>query len=63
MKKEAKTLTVLRLKLIPDDVRISIGDEGVYSPEELIIHVNKEDKIGKKVIKIESEYLKFLEQQ
>ena len=55
-----KKIAIDRLELIPEDVKVSICSQGVYSKEELIEHVKKEDRIGKKLIKIISEYIKFI---
>jgi len=53
---ETKAKVIERIKCIPKDVKISIDLNGIYSPEEIIEHINSKDEIGKKIIQIESEY-------
>ena len=55
--KDIKELVIARLEALPSNKRISIGSEGSFSKDELINHINKEDKIGKKIIQIEMEFL------
>jgi len=60
--KELKELIVARLEVLPSDVRISIGSLGSFTRDELITHVKKNDKIGKKITEVELEYLKLLKE-
>mgnify|MGYP001559970151 CR=1 FL=1 len=57
---EIKNLVIARLEVLPRDKKISIGSEGSFSKDELIQHINQEDKIGKKIIEIEMEFLTSL---
>jgi len=57
MDKEVKKLVIARLKTMPSNLRISIGNS-VYSKEELIEKVEKEDEIGKLIVKVQLNYLK-----
>jgi len=52
-----------RIRAIPKDIKISINPSGIYSPDEILEHIEKHDEIGKKIIKIESEYFKFLKER
>lgn len=55
---EIKKLVIIRLETsLPSDKKISIGSSGEFTKEELIDHVKKGDAIGKKVVKIELEFL------
>ena len=60
--KALKELVVARLEVLPSDVRISIGSLGSFTRDELITHVKKNDKIGKKITEVELEYLKLLKE-
>jgi len=60
--KELQELIIARLEVLPGDVRISIGSLGNFSRDELITHVKKDDKVGKKIVEIELEYLKLLKE-
>ena len=59
---EAKQIVIARLEVLPKDKKISIGGEGSFSRDELIEHVNKEDKIGKKIIEVEMDFLRSLKE-
>jgi len=61
MTKDIKNLVIARLKVIPDNLKLSIGG-GEYSKDELIKHVEQGDEIGKKIIEIEMSYLRSLKE-
>lgn len=58
---DLKNLVVSRLELLSPNKKFFIGShkEG-FTKEDLIEHVEKEDEIGKKVIKMEMTFLKAL---
>lgn len=58
--KEIKELVKARLSVLPQSVNISIGMDGAFSRNELIEHVEKEDKIGEKIIQVDMEFLRAL---
>ena len=61
MTKDTKNLVIARLKVIPDNLKLSIsGSE--YTKDELIKHVEQGDEIGKKIIEIEMDYLRSLKE-
>jgi len=60
--KGLQELIIARLEVLPTDARISIGSLGNFTRDELIIHVKKNDKIGKKITEVELEYLKLLKE-
>ena len=57
---DIKQLVILRLETLPSDKKISIGSYGDFRKEELIVHVEKEDEIGKKMVEIEIGFLRAL---
>jgi len=57
---EIKEIVIARLDVLPIDRKISIGNEGTFSKEELINHVESEDRIGRKIIEIQLTYLQSL---
>ncbi len=57
---EIKQLIIERLRRIPSGKKISIGADGDFTGEELIKLVEKDDKIGDKVIEMQLEYLRSL---
>lgn len=59
---DIKELVKARLSVLPKDVNISIGSDGTYNREELIKHVEAGDEIGKKIVKIDMEFLQALKE-
>ncbi len=59
---EIKKLVIARLEAIPKNKRISIGNYGEFSKEELIEGVKSGSEIGKKIIEVELEFLRALKQ-
>ncbi len=59
---DIRKLVVARLRLLSNDGKISMGLEAAFSREELINHVNNDDKIGKKIVQIQLEYLQSLKE-
>ena len=57
-----KELVIARLDTLPSDQKISIGNSGEFTKEEIIQHVKKEDNIGKKMIEIEMEFLRAIKE-
>ena len=53
-------LVVSRLQTMPENLAISIGSAGTFKKKDLIKHVKKSDPIGKKIIKVELDYLRSL---
>ena len=53
-------LVIARLKTIPSNVELSVGNEGSFSIDELIEKVRKQDDIGKKMIEMQLAYLRSL---
>lgn len=56
--KEIRQLVVERIKVLSMGRKISIGNEGSYSKEELIDHVKKGDKVGEKIVEVQLHYLR-----
>lgn len=57
---EIRKLVVARLNVISPDTIKCIGNEGSFSRDQLIEHVQLGDKIGKTVERIEMEWLRAL---
>lgn len=57
---EIRKLVVERLKKLSSNKRLSIGSEGEFTREQLIKNVEENSEIGKKIIKIQLEYLQAL---
>ncbi len=57
---EIRKLVLARLSTVSSETMKSIGDEGVFTRDELIAHVKAGDKIGKTMQDIEMEWLRAL---
>jgi hypothetical protein len=53
-----KKIVLMNLETMPLNYRLSIGNEGFFDRNQLIEHVNKNDKIGKQILDSE---LKFMQ--
>ena len=59
---EIRKLVVARLRTLSSNKRISIGEDGEFGKEELIKRVQSNDRIGKKIAKIQLQYLRSLKE-
>lgn len=57
---EIRNLVIARLSVLSSGTIKSIGDEGVFSRDELIQHVKNGDKIGQTIQEIEMEWLRAM---
>jgi len=55
-----QALVIARLETMPENLAISIGKDGNFNKKDLIKHVKKADAIGKKMVKVELNYLRSL---
>jgi len=55
---EIKELVITRLKTMPANIKMSVGSYGIFSKNELIESVRKENEVGKLVIEMQLKYLK-----
>ncbi|PIU34859.1 hypothetical protein COT03_01785 [Candidatus Shapirobacteria bacterium CG07_land_8_20_14_0_80_39_18] len=58
--REIRQLIIERIKTLSPGRKISIGKEGDFSKEELIKHIQKGDKIGEKITKVQLSYLRSM---
>lgn len=57
---EVRRLIIERLRVTPPDLSISIGADENYTQRQLIDHIKKGDKVGKKISEIELNYLRTI---
>jgi hypothetical protein len=53
-----KELIKARLEEMPSHIKLSIGNSGPFSKDELIEHVEKDDEIGETIIDMELNYMR-----
>ncbi len=59
---DIKELVIARLETLPPDRKLSIGNFGEFTKEELIQHVKGDDAIGHKMVEIEMEFLRAIKE-
>ena len=62
MNPEITELVIARLETLPSNLKMSIGNYGEFTKEELIEHVKKGDQIGNKLVEIELEFLRAMKE-
>lgn len=55
-----KEIVLIRIEAMPQNYKLSVGNEGVFSKEDLIKHVSQMDSIGKQIVESEHRFLKAL---
>jgi hypothetical protein len=58
--KELKKLVLMRLEMMPSNLNINMGEEGILNKEKLISHVKKDDSLGKKIIEMQLKYMQAM---
>jgi len=58
MDEELKKLVIMRLQSWPSDVKIAFGSGEDLSRDDLIMHVEKEDGLGKNIVEMQMKYLR-----
>lgn len=57
---ELKKIVLWRLETIPPNFKLSVGNEGTFTKEELKNHIEKEDEIGVLFAKMQLNFMKAL---
>lgn len=60
LEKDIEELVIARLKSMPENLELAVGNEGSLSIEDLIKHVRENDEIGKMYIESQLEYIRSL---
>jgi hypothetical protein len=55
-----RELVLARLEVMPSNFKLSVGNQGTFSKEELLDHVKKGDNIGRGVIEMQLNFIKAL---
>jgi len=58
--KELKELVLARIGVMPPNYKLSIGNKGTFTKEEIINHIKERDEIGNQIIGIEMNFIKAL---
>ena len=57
---EMKELIVARLDVMPANYKLSIGNQGTFTKNDLIKHVQKGDSIGNQIAQIQLNFIRAL---
>jgi len=57
---DVKELVIARLGVMPSTYRLSIGNEGTFTRNQLIEHVMAEDKTGNQIARMQLNFIKAL---
>jgi hypothetical protein len=52
-----------RVEGMPPDLKLAIAGVGALSRDEMLAHLDKRDEIGKKIVKMQINYLRFLKEE
>ena len=55
---DIKKLVIARLQILSSNTMISVGPEGSFSRDDLIEKVKEGDRIGKKIVEVQMEWLR-----
>jgi len=53
-------LVLAKLDVMPQDYKLSVGDQGIFNKTELMDHVKRGDNIGKQFIEMQRGFMKAL---
>lgn len=53
----------IRVKSMPSHIRLAIGGYGQLSKDEIIEHLEQRDEIGKRIVEMQINYLKFFKKE
>lgn len=57
---DLKELIIARIDVMPSGYKLSIGNKGTFSKEDLIKHVKEGDSIGREIIETQLEFIRSL---
>jgi len=57
---DVKELVLARLDIMPQNFKLALGNQGVYTKEELINNVKEGNTVGVQVINMEMSFIKAL---
>ncbi len=58
--KDVKELITERISVMPNNFKLSIGNYGTFSKEQLLRSIQDEDKVGQEVIRMQLNFINAL---
>ena len=56
-------LVTKRIESMPSHIKLAIGGSGAMSKDDILVHLRKKDPVGKRVVEMQMNYLKFLKME
>jgi phosphoribosylaminoimidazole (AIR) synthetase len=57
--KDEWELVTARIEAMPSNLKLAMGGIGPLSKQEMVEHLNKKDEIGKKIVAMQLNYLRY----
>lgn len=57
---DRKELIIARLDVMPQNYKLSMGNQGTFTKEELIKHIQEGDSVGNQFVQMEFNFIKAL---
>ena len=57
---EVKELVLERIRVMPPNYKLSVGNQGTFTKEQLMDHVGKGNEIGNQIIDMQMNFIKAL---
>ena len=61
--KEDWEIVLHRIQAMPAHIKLAIGGHSSLSREDLITHIKAKDKVGKRVVEMQMNYLRFFSKE
>lgn len=55
-----KELVLARIDVMPSNFKLSVGNEGIFTKDQIMDLIEKEDPIGKQIIQMQLSFIKAL---
>lgn len=56
-------LVTKRIEAMPSHMKLAMGGGESFSKNDILQHINKRDNIGKRVVEMQLNYLKFMKEE
>ncbi len=57
---EVKELVLARIRVMPPNYKLSVGNQGTFTKEQLMDNVRKGNDVGKQIINMQMNFIKAL---
>jgi hypothetical protein len=57
---EVKELVLARIRIMPPNYKLSVGNQGTFTKEQLMEHVKEGNEVGNQIIDMQMNFIKAL---